>query len=101
MLGHDVLAVAESIPQASDSVILARAASEGRVVVTNDKDFGELAFRSGQAHAGIVLLRLRDESASNRVRVVTNVLERWAHRLPGSFTVATDGTVRIRPTVEQ
>jgi predicted nuclease of predicted toxin-antitoxin system len=100
-LGHDVLAVAESMPQATDSVILARAASEGWIVITNDKDFGELAFRSGQAHAGVLLLRLRDESSGNRVCVVTSVLERWAHRLSGSFTVATDRTVRIRPTDAQ
>lgn len=41
-LGYDVFAVAEAIPQADDSDILARASSEGRILVTNDKDFGEL-----------------------------------------------------------
>ena len=59
--GHDVLAVAETMPQATDTAVLAQAASDSRLVVTNDKDFGELAFRSGQAHAGVLLLRLRDE----------------------------------------
>jgi hypothetical protein len=42
-------------------------------VVTNDKDFGELAFRSGQLHTGILLLRLRDERGATRVRVVASV----------------------------
>jgi len=53
--------------------------------VTNDKDFGDLVFRSGMALHGVLLLRLRDESAANRVRVVKSVLERYADRLPGHF----------------
>jgi hypothetical protein len=44
--GHDVLAVKESMCGAADQVILARAQSESRLVVTQDKDFGELAFPS-------------------------------------------------------
>jgi len=54
-----VLAVAETISQAADSDVLARASSEGRILVTNDKDFGELAFRVGQVHQGVLLLDLR------------------------------------------
>jgi len=96
-LGHDVLNVVESMPQADDPDILARAAAEKRIVVTNDKDFGELVFRTRKSHGGVILLRLRDESAENRVRVLASVLERWADRLSGSFTVATEGKVRIRP----
>jgi len=95
-VGHDVLAVAEAMPQADDRDILARAVSEGRILVTNDKDFGELVFRSGQAHHGVVLLRLHDESSTNRVHVVKAVLEQHADRLAGHFTVATEGGVRIR-----
>ena len=96
-VGHDVLAVAETMPQADDSDILARAASEGRILVTNDKDFGELVFRSGQAHHGVVLLRLHDERPANRVRVMKAILEQHADRLAGHFTVATEGGARIRP----
>lgn len=96
-LGYDVLAVAETIPQAYDSDILARASSEGRILVTNDKDFGELAFRVGQVHQGVLLLRLQDESPTNCVRVLKAVLEQYAARLPSHFTVATESGVRIRP----
>lgn len=45
--GYDVVAVVEVIPEADDEKILERAVSEGRIVVTNDKDFGEMVFRSG------------------------------------------------------
>lgn len=99
-VGHNVLAVAETMPQANDSDILVRAASEGRILVTNDKDFGDLVFRSGQAHQGVVLLRLHDESPATRVRVVKSLLQQHAHRLAGHFTVATEAGVRIRPTSE-
>jgi predicted nuclease of predicted toxin-antitoxin system len=95
--GHDVLAVAEAMPQADDPDILARAVGEGRLIVTNDKDFGERIFRSGQAHHGVLLLRLHDESPPNRVRVVKSVLEQYSDRLAGCFTVATEIGVRIRP----
>lgn len=95
--GHDVHAVVETMPQAGDLDILARAVGEGRILVTNDKDFGELVFHRGETHGGVLLLRLRDESADNRVRVVKTVLEQYADRLSGSFTVATEGYVRIRP----
>lgn len=96
-VGHTVLAVAETMPQADDSNILAHAVSEGRVLVTNDKDFGELVFRNGQAHHGVLLLRLHDESPTNRVRVVKAVVEQYADQLVGHFAVATEGGVRIRP----
>jgi predicted nuclease of predicted toxin-antitoxin system len=98
-VGHDVLAIAETMPQADDGDILARAVSEARILVTNDKDFGELVFRSGQAHHGIVLLRLR-ERPTNRVRVMKAVLEQYADRLTGRFTVATEGRIRMRPSGE-
>ena len=98
--GHDVLAVAEATPQADDRAIMARAVSEGRILITNDKDFGELVFRSGQAHHGVVLLRLRDESPASRVRVMKAVLGQYPDRLAGHLIVATEGRGRIRPTSE-
>ena len=95
--GHDVFAVAEGMPQADDDDILARAASEGRILITNDKDFGDLVFRDKRVHDGVVLLRLHDESAGNRVRVVSAVVQRYGDRLAEHFTVATEAGVRIRP----
>jgi predicted nuclease of predicted toxin-antitoxin system len=94
--GYDVLAVAESMPQAEDPDILARAVAEARIVITNDKDFGELVYRSGQAHAGILLLRLQDQRAANRVAVVEHVLQNYAAQLPNHFVVATETQIRIR-----
>jgi len=96
-IGHDVLAVKESMRGESDSNILARAQAEFRLVVTQDKDFGELAFRFGlPAGCGIILFRLAgsDPNADNQRMVeVINSRADWA----GHFTVADDYRIRIRP----
>jgi len=97
-LDHDVIAVAESLPQAEDSAILIRAVQEQRIVVTNDKDFGELVFRSGQKHSGVVLLRLRDERSPNRLAVMQAVLNQISGTMHNRFIVATERNIRIRAT---
>jgi len=74
------VAVVEVMPEADDKEILDRAVSEGRIVVTNDKDF-ELVYRSGWEHRGVVLLRLRDERAESKVRIMKIVLARVGERL--------------------
>jgi predicted nuclease of predicted toxin-antitoxin system len=95
--GHDVLSVKEAMRGQSDEAILTRGQAEGRVVVTQDKDFGELAFRRVlPAACGVVLLRLAgvDPDVDNRraLRVLTSSLDWYGH-----FTVVTDDRVRVRP----
>lgn len=94
--GHDVVAVADVMPEADDEEILRYAVSEGRIVVTNDKDFGEMVFRSGWAHRGVVLLRLRDERVENKVWVVKAVLAQVGERLHNRYVVATESGIRVR-----
>ena len=95
--GHDVLSITESLRGAADAAILDRARAERRVVVTHDKDFGELAFRSGlPAMSGVVLLRLSGANPQTDNRRVLEVLESrddWTDQ----FAVVTDDRVRIRP----
>jgi len=95
--GHDAVAVVEVMPEADDKEILDHAVAEGRIVVTNDKDFGELVFRSGWEHRGVVLLRLRDERAENKARIMKIVLARVGERLRNHYIVATEQlAVKIR-----
>lgn len=95
--GHDVLSVKESMRSAPDDIILARAQAEQRLVVTHDKDFGELAFRARlPAACGIVLLRLSGTDRDTDNRRVLEALESrtdWA----GHFAVVTDAGIRMRP----
>jgi predicted nuclease of predicted toxin-antitoxin system len=95
--GHDVLIVAETMPEADDSAILQRAFAEERIVVTNDKDFGELIFRRREPHHGVVLLRLQDESGKNRLQVINTLMKQHSEKLPGRFAVVTEKNVRFRP----
>jgi predicted nuclease of predicted toxin-antitoxin system len=96
--GHDVLlSVKESMRSEADDAILARAQTDERIVVTHDKDFGELAFRSQlPASCGVILLRLTgsDPDADNQ-RILEAVESRtdWA----GHFSVVTDDRIRMRP----
>jgi len=95
--GHDVLSVKESLRGAGDPDILARAQADQRVLVTHDKDFGELAFRFGlPATSGVILFRLAGaDPASDNDRVL-EVLESdvvWTDH----FAVVTEDRVRIRP----
>jgi predicted nuclease of predicted toxin-antitoxin system len=94
--GHDVAFVAELMLGAPDEAVLERALSENRVLVTNDKDFGELVFRRGYPHSGILLLRLQDERPASKVRLMAEVLERVADKLAGKVVVATESGIRVR-----
>ena len=97
-MGHDVLAVAEEMPEGEDRDVLQQAADQERILITNDKDFGELIYRLGRGHAGVLLLRLRDDGKANRIRVVSAVISQYGDRLSGHFIVATEKRVRIRST---
>lgn len=95
--GHDVLSVKETLRGADDATILARAQTEARIVITRDKDFGELAFRAGlPASCGVVLFRLASGDVDSDNRRIVEVIEArtdWA----GQFAVATDDRIRMRP----
>jgi predicted nuclease of predicted toxin-antitoxin system len=95
--GHDVAWVRSDAPGSSDVKVLARAQAEDRVLVTFDKDFGELAFRSGlPASSGIVLFRVSVPSPSRVARIAVATLESrtdWA----GHFAVIEDDRIRMTP----
>ncbi|MEZ4866312.1 MAG: DUF5615 family PIN-like protein [Caldilineaceae bacterium] len=95
--GHDAIGVSEVLPQAVDHEILQWALSEGRIVVTNDKDFGDMVFRDSYAHAGLLLLRLSDDKIATKLRIVAAVVEQYADKLANRFVVATERDIRIRP----
>lgn len=95
--GHDVLSVKEAMRSATDEEILARAQAEERLVVTHDKDFGELAFRFGlPAGCGVVLFRLSGADPDTDNRRVLEVLESRTDWV-GHFSTVTDDRIRMRP----
>jgi hypothetical protein len=66
--GHDVTAVSEINPAAKDASVLSLARSEARILLTEDKDFGLLAYAGGQETAGVMLIRFPADAANNSVR---------------------------------
>jgi len=93
--GYDTKAMRDIDPKAEDGVILKTAVSESRMVVTMDKDFGELVFKSGRLHAGVLILRLEDAKGSEKVEVVKTILEEHGDKLYGKFCVFQSGRLRI------
>jgi predicted nuclease of predicted toxin-antitoxin system len=92
--GHDVLWIRTDAPGSSDEVVLTRGQTEDRLLLTFDKDFGELAFRFGLPISGVILLRLSASSPTRLTQVVMAALtsrEDWA----GMFSVVEEGRVRM------
>lgn len=94
--GNDVLYIAEMEPGISDDVVLARADERNALLVTADKDFGELVFRQNLVNHGVVLLRLAGLAPETRAEIVADVLRERAAELPQAFSVISPGMVRIR-----
>ncbi|HEX9274031.1 MAG TPA: DUF5615 family PIN-like protein [Candidatus Binatia bacterium] len=95
--GHDVLAVAEMAPSIPDETVLAHANQREDLLVTADKDFGELVFRQHRVTAGVVLIRLAGLSAGAKAEIVSAVIRDYGAELLHAFTVISPGMVRIRP----
>ncbi len=96
-LGHDVVHVAAVSPRMSDSAVLKFAATEGRIVLTADKDFGELCFRRLISCAGVVLLRLSAPTETERCDVFRRLWPLVEENAFGHFHVITDTAVRRSP----
>lgn len=93
--GHEVEAVADWSNDPGDDEILAHAARDGRILVTLDKDFGELVFLRKMPHAGIV--RLVGFRAHAQGEVCVQLLHRYSEELAtGALITAEPGRVRIR-----
>ena len=95
--GHDVLATRTIDPRMGDNEILDIAAQETRLVITMDKDFGELVYKHKAAHAGVLLLRLEDATGVEKVQVITEIFSQHGDKLFGSFSVYKNGRLRIHP----
>ncbi len=94
-LGHDVLSAREHCPHASDEALLTLALEEKRVLITEDKDFGELVFLRGLPHPGIA--RLGGMTPTERADAIRTVIERYgAAMLHGAIMVVTGNRIQIR-----
>src|SRR5437660_922731 len=95
--GHDVLWIRTDAPGSKDPDILKRAVAENRILLTFDKDFGDLSCQFGlPASCGIVFFRLQASSSAALAKVVAAAFRSrtdWA----GNFSVVEPGRIRVRP----
>lgn len=78
-----------------DEAVIQRAFTENRILVTNDKDFGEKVYRERLSHKGVILLRLTDERPAAKIDVLQRLLSAYAARIPGQFVVVTETKIRF------
>lgn len=94
--GHEVLYVKETDPGATDDTVLQLAVDQQRVLLTEDKDFGELVVRLQLPAYGIVLLRIDPADSGAKLARLRHLLLHHAQRLPGSFVVLGEKRARFR-----
>jgi predicted nuclease of predicted toxin-antitoxin system len=92
---HDVASIIEVSSGISDNQVLDKAFSENRILVTMDKDFGDIVFRGNQDHSGIILLRASSWEIEGVTALLNNVLVQHSHELDNNFIVATEQSIRI------
>jgi len=93
--GHDVLAVSEISPRADDDAVLELARHEQRILLTEDKDFGQLVYADGHATAGVLLIRYSPASRPMLPGAVLKLIVDRGADLQGRFVVMSPGRVRL------
>jgi len=94
--GYDIKAVRDIDPCLEDEKIIQTAFLENRMVITMDKDFGELVYHSLMEHSGVLLLRLEDATGSKKLKVLKFIIENYSDRIKNCFCVFQNDKFRIR-----
>ena len=95
-LDFEVYSIRESSSGVNDEEVLREANKEGSILLTSDKDFGELIYRMKLISSGVIFLRLNDVNTVEKSSILSKVLESHIEKLPHSFTVINKTSVRIR-----
>jgi predicted nuclease of predicted toxin-antitoxin system len=94
--GHEVFSVYEEARGMDDDSIIQKAFTESWILITNDKDFGDKVYRERYPHKGVILLRLQNERAINKVKTLQQLLNsRYREQLADNFVVLTDTQIRF------
>jgi len=94
--GFDVSFVAQDSPGISDKQILKKAFKQKRILITADKDFGDLVFYSRESHKGVILLRLKNQASRAKINALGKLLKYHQKKIAKNFMVVSENKVRIR-----
>lgn len=95
--GYDVLYIQESKSGITDSQVLSEAYQEKRILITEDKDFGELVYRLKKPVYGVILLRFNPLEKEKKIERIIDLITNHSSRLKGNFLVLDSEKTRIRP----
>lgn len=95
-LGYDTYSIAEQSPSLEDKSVLSIAYDEKRILITNDKDFGELIYRIKLPHKGVILFRLWKEDGDSKIKRLKRLLDKFSDKLSNHFAIVTESKVRFR-----
>jgi len=81
----------------NDKEVLKLANKENRVLITNDKDFGELVFNQRKVTTGIILLRFKGQDIKKKTKSLHKLLKFYDEKITGNFVVVSDKKIRFKP----
>lgn len=93
---HEVIYAAEEMKGANDKDILDKAVKENCILITKDKDFGEMVIRNKMHSSGVILIRIEKLNLSDNCLFVVHLINKYALELTNSFTVIQEDKIRIR-----
>ena len=94
--GHDVAYIAEMDPGIADDLILSQANASGALLLTADKDFGELVYRQLLIHGGVLLIRLAGLRPETKANMIAQAIAVRGAEMAEAFSVISPGALRIR-----
>ena len=96
-LGYNVKCVTDINPGMSDTEVLTTANSEDRILITNDKDFGEIVFRQKLLCSGIILIRVNNQDIQEKARLIKKLLIFYKDKIYKHFIVISNKKIRAIP----
>lgn len=96
LLGFEILPIAEYSPGIDDKSVLQIAYDKDLVLITEDKDFGELVYRLKMKHKGVLLIRMNDLSREERLKIIPSIINSFCSKLGNNFSVLSSNGLRIK-----
>lgn len=97
-IGFTVYSISESSPSISDEEVLQIAFQKNSILITEDKDFGELVIRFKKKNKGIVLIRLIGVGLEKKIEIIEQVFREHFEEMKNKFVVISKNYIRIRNT---
>ncbi|MGR3319962.1 MAG: DUF5615 family PIN-like protein [Candidatus Anammoxibacter sp.] len=95
--GYDVKWISDYNRKLADKDLLNLDNKEKRILITNDRDFGELIFLQKKLSKGLILIRVKGQQTQTKVMLIKKLFKRFSDKLPRHFVVITKKKMRFIP----